>query len=375
MNKTTTFAVAKHKYFIKMERCACDFDSQSGNKQQPCEASFSSSFEVHAAIGGDPDIDEVVDLFTSISKAVLNIESDNNRPRIRSYRRARRGSVGETKTQLTAEADIIDCDKLGIYFSSEDDIRCFSIVVSILVTSTNGDLSRVSTTAENLVLAAELAFANGEFEQRLKDAEGDISVLLAEMASSNHDEEDNFQDNEEDNSQDDDDSSSISSMDSDDFDNFLETSYREYLQDQNRQEILSRIQPPTSPCTVSEFPNACPMDLEVELKSRMETKVKFDTVVRVKNTLSRHDMAPKEMYNYWISEQESLTMEERDRTLKMLTDRWRRQKEQESKEAEEDLETSSSLLLIPILPAIKQLLPKSEREGHDGYTYTISIRG
>lgn len=360
-----------------IESCVCDSDHQCICKQS-CEACSSSSFEVFAAIGGDPDIDDIVELFTSASKSVLNIENDNERPIIRSYRRsARRGSVGETKTQLSAEVDVVDCDKLGIYFSSEDGIRCFSITISILVTSTNGDLCRVSTTAENLAFAAELAFSNGEFEQRLKDIEGDLSVLLIEMAeesSSRAEEEDKFHGRDDEEY---DDSSSISSMDPDDFDDFLETSYREYLEDQNRQEILSRIQPPISPCTVSEFPTKplYPVDLEGELKSRIETKVKFDPVVRVKNTLSRHDMTPKEMYNYWSSEQESLTMDERNRTLKMLTDRWRHQKERESKEAEQDLDASSSSLLVPILPAIKQLLPESEHEGHDGYTYTISIRG
>jgi len=364
-----------------IESCVRDSDLQSICKQ-PCEACSSSSFEFFAAIGGDPDIDDVVELFTSASKSVLSIENDNERQIIRSYRRsARRGSVGETKTQLSAEVDVVDCDKLGIYFSSEDGIRCFSIIISILVTSTNGDLCRVSTTAENLAFAAELAYANGEFEQRLKARERDISVLLIEMAaetSSRAEEEDEFNGRDD---EDYDDSSSISSMDPDDFDDFLETSYREYLEDQNRQEILSRIQPPISPCTVSEFPTnyskkpLYSVDLKGELKSRIETKVKFDPVVRVKNTLSRHDMTPKEMYNYWSSEQESLTMDERNRTLKMLTDRWRHQKEQESKEAEQDLDASSSLLLVPILPAIKQLLPESEHEGHDGYTYTISIRG
>ena len=362
-----------------MESCSCDSDHQSVGKL-PCEACFSSSFEVYAAIGGDPYIDDVVDLFTSTSKAVLNIENDNDRPIIRSYSRsARRGSVGETKIQLTAEVDVVDCEKLGIYFSSEDGIRCFSIIVSILVTSSNGDLGRVSTTAENLAFAAELAFSNGEFEQRLKDKEGDFPVLLLEMASeslSKSGEEDDLQDFD---FEDDDDSSSISSMNPDDFDDFLENSYREYLQDQYRKEILSRIQPPISPCTVSEFPaeySTTPSYyLQAELKSRVETKVKFDPVVRVKNTLSRHDMTPKEMYNYWSNEQESLTMDERNKTLKMLTERWKHQREQESKEAEQDLEASSSSLLIPILPAIKQLLPESEQEGHDGYTYTISIRG
>jgi len=374
------------------ERSACYSDSQSGDKQ-PCDASFSSSFEIYAAIGGDPDINEVGDLFIAASKAVLNIQDESNRPTIRSYRRStRRNSVGETKTLVNAEVDLMDCDKLGIYFSSEDGIRCFSIVVSVLVTSDNGNLCRVSSIAENLAFAAELAFTNGEFEQRLKDAEGDISVLLVEMApesSSNGEEEGDFHDKEEeddhyDDEQEDcfydseDDSSSISSMDPNDFDDFLETSYREYLQDQNRQEILSKIQPPISPCTVLDFPaehsktSPYAIDLQGELKTRMETKVKFDPVVRVKNTLSRHDMTPKEMDKYWSSGQESLPMIVRERILKTLTDRWTQRKEQESKE--ENLEASSSSILIPILPAIKQLLPESEREGHDGYTYTMSIR-
>merc|ERR1712177_183840 len=116
-------------------------------------------------------------------------------------------------------------------------------------------------------------------------------------------------------------------MDPDDFDDFLETSYREFLEDQNRQEILSRIQPPISPCTVSEFPTEYPettpysKNFQGITKPRMEMKVKFDPVVRVKNTLSRHDMTPKEMFNYWTSEQESLTMDQRNRTLNILTDR------------------------------------------------------
>lgn len=337
---------------------ACDADCQNGDSKQSCEASVSSSFEVYAAIGGDPDVDQVDDLFIAASKSVLNIEN-------RTRRRNRRGSVtgssiSETKIQLTTEIDVIDCDKLGIYFSSEDGIRCFSIVVNILVTSSNGDLCRISTTAENLAFAAELAFTNGEFEDKLKELEVDVSVLLTEMVS-----ESSSSDNDEDVDEDDDDSSSIGSGE---FDDFLEISYREYLQNQNRQEILSRIQPSISPSTVSAFPSDCPSTIDLqngELKSRSEKKVKFDPVVRVKNTLSRHDMHPKETYDYWNGEEEFMTIEERDQILRMLTDKWTYQ--QSKKEAENEPDLSSPTLLIPVLPA-------TECEGHDGYIYTISIR-
>lgn len=342
-----------------------DADCKNDHSKQACEASVSSSFEVYAAIGGDPDVDQVDDLFIAASKSVLNIEN-------RTRRRNRRGSVtgssiSETKIQLTTEVDVIDCDKLGIYFSSEDGIRCFSIVVNILVTSSNGDLCRISTTAENLAFAAELAFTNGEFEDKLKELEVDVSVLLTEMVS-----ESSSSDNDEDVDEDDDDDDDSSSIGSGEFNDFLEISYREYLQDQNRQEILSRIQPPISPSTVSAFPSDCPstspytIDLQNgEMKSKSVKKVKFDPVVRVKNTLSRHDMNPNETYDYWNGEEEFMTIEERDRILRMLTDKWTYQ--QSKKEAENEPDLSSPTLLVPVLPA-------TECEGHDGYTYTISIR-
>jgi len=339
----------------------CESHSLNSDSKQFCEASFSSSFEIYAAIGGDPDINQVDALFITASKAVLNINNENDRTRARTTRRSTRRTSSETKTQLTTEVDIIDCDKLDIYFSSEDDIQCFSVVINILVTSSTGDLDRVSTTAENLAFAAELAFTNGEFEETLKNIEGPILVHLVEMApglSSYSDEED------------DDDSSSI---DSDEFDDFLDTSYREYLEDQSRLDILSRLKPPTSPSTVSNFPTE--YLTTNPLVETTKQKVKFNSVVRVKNTLSRHDMTPTEAADYWSGEDEFMTIEQRDRIRKMLMDKWTHQKEQESRQqTEEDLDKLTLSLRIPILPSIKQLLPATEREGDDGYTYTISIR-
>jgi len=354
-------------------------EREHDDSKQCSEASFSSSFEVYAAIGGDPDIDQVGDLFTAASKAVLDIKDESNRTRTRPTRWSTRRTVSDTKTEIATEVDVIDSEKLDIYCSSEDDIRFFAIVVNILVSSSNGDLSKAITKAENLAFAAELAFTNGEFEEKIKCVEGSISVLLLEMAP-----ESSLDDHVLDGEEEDDDYDNSSSMYSDEFDAFLEISYREYLQDQNRQEILSRLEPPTSPSAVSEFPLECSkaqskppytINLEADMKTRKEQKVKFDPVVRVKNTLSRYDMTPNESYNYWSGEDEFMTIEQRDRMLKVLTDKWTNEREQVYQEQTKgELDVLSSSLQIPVLPSIKQLLPATECEGHHEYTYTISIR-
>lgn len=346
-------------------------ERENDDSKQCSEASFSSSFEVYAAIGGDPDIDQVGDLFTAASKAVLDIKDESNRTRTRPTRRITRRTVSDTKTEIATEVDVIDSEKLDIYCSSEDDIRCFSIVVNILVSSSNGDLSKVITKAENLAFAAELAFTNGEFEEKIKCVEGSISVLLLEMAPESSLDDDVLDGEEED------DYDNSSSMDLDEFGAFLEISYLEYLQDPNRQEILSRIKPPTSPSTVLEFPSECSkvqskppftINLEADMKTRKEQIVKFDPVVKVKNTLSRHDMTPNESYNYWSGEDESMTIVQRDRMLKMLTDKWTNEREQVYQEQTKgELDVLSSSLQIPVLPS-------TECEGHHEYTYTISIR-
>lgn len=384
--------------------------SQTGSESSRSSAtSFSCSFEVYSAIGGDPEYDQVDDLFIAASKDVLNIKCDDDQTINLTSRRSFRRARSETKTQLSTDVEVIDCDKLGVYFGSEDGIVCFSVVVSILVSSKDGDVNQVSTAAKNLALAAELAIANGEFMDTLQKSEAPISVLLMEKApdSSSADENDidhyvssygeddsgdcvsscDENDNDDYASSSDadnfdfDDDDDLSSLDPGEFDDFLEISYREYLQDVNRKEILLRINPPKSPSTVSDFPSegSDPSLLEIgppysKTKRRSETKIKFNPVVRVKNTLSRHEMTPKERFNYWNGSEDSLSIKDRDRMLELLTDKWH-EEERSRKESKEGLAEMSRSFGMPVLPDIKQLLPTSEREGHDGYTYTISIRG
>ena len=396
--------------------------------------SFSSSLEIYAAVGGDPDTYEVEDLFIAGSRAVLKIDSENNR------------------TQLSAEVEVIDCDKMGVYFGSGDGIVCFSIEVTVLVTSDGQDLSRIKPIAKKLAEDAKLAVTKGDFQAALTYIEAPIEVLLMEMApdSSSSDEDDSddcaslcvqkvpdgcdvacdedenddcdvscdedenddcvalCDEDENDNCEgsydeeendgyedsidfhdfevDDDDindDDDVSSMCSTEFDAFLEVSYREYLQDVNRKEILARINPPKSPPTVSAFPPECskkcickinpPCNKENQLKPRT-SKVKFDSMVRVRNTLSRHDMTPHETYSYWFGQDEFMTKEDRAQMLKVLTEKWTIENEQKCRPESDNKDDVDASLLMPVLPQIKRLLPKAELESHDGYTYTISIK-
>jgi hypothetical protein len=419
-------------------RCNGDSDSQRCESKQSCVASFSSSFEVYAAVGGDPDADEVDTLFIEASKAVLNIEDENSGNGTQSTRRrTRRSGIEKTKKRLTANIDVIDCEKMDLYFSSDDGIRCFSIVVNIRVTSVTGDHESASTTADNLALAAGLAVTNGEFAEVVKNIESPIELLIMEMApeSSTRDVDDDDYDSYDDYSpikasfsgsfsSDDNDSDAINNSDdevdvNDDeggddfdfyeecnasiecddafvdseiieesetdcndlsssmsyFDEFLEISYRQYLQDQNRKEILAKIN--LSPNTVADFPSESSDDSPLPItppsytneagsKTRSERKIKFDPVVRVRNHLSRHDMTPSEVFSYWSGADESLTNEERDKMLKVLTDKWTHKKEQESKEQEGS--EISKALLIPVLPGMQRL-----RDFNESFTYTISV--
>jgi len=414
-------------------RCNGDSDSQRCESKQSCVASFSSSFEVYAAVGGDPDTDQVDALFIEASKAVLNIEDEKPQS---SRRRSRRSSLEKTKKRLTTNVDVIDCEKMDLYFSSDDGIRCFSIVVNIRVTSVTGDHESASTTADNLALAGGLAVTNGEFAEVVKNIESPIEVLIMEMApeSSTRDVDDDDYDSYDDYSpiresfsgsfsSDDNDSDGINNSDdevdvNDDeggddldfydecnasvecddalveseifeesetdindlsssmsyFDEFLEVSYRQYLQDLNRKEVLAKIN--LSPNTVADFPSESSDDSPLPItppytdeegsKTRSERKIKFDPVVRVRNHLSRHDMTPSEVFSYWIGADESLTNEERDKMLKVLTDKWTHKKEQEYKEQEAS--DISKALLIPVLPGMQQL-----RDFNESFTYTISV--
>ncbi len=384
-----------------------------------CKNACSSSFEVYAAVGGDPDTYDVEDLFIATSASILDIESEDDQVR------------------LSAEVDVIDCEKMGVYFGSSDGIVCFSITITILVNPDDGDLIGARATAEELTKVAESAITKGEFHEKTNNIEAEIEVLLMELspdsfpndaidsddcasscdeevnddcvascdednndvrvalcdedlndacaATCDDDENDSYEgsiDVDDFNDDNEDDEDDASSMGSTEFDGFLEMSYREYLKDVNRQKIVARIDPSKSPPTVSDFPPECSENYTFEfappcaqagqLKPRT-SKVKFDPLVRVTNTLSRHDMTPKELYSYWSGPDEFMTKKERNRMLKLLTEKWtiRKEKEQSLVESKDDIENSLS---SPILPQIKRLLPRAEREGHDGYTYTISIK-
>ena len=158
----------------------------AAKSKQSSKTSFSSSFEVYAAVGGDPDLDQVDKLFVSASKTVLNIKSDEGKSKSKkskSKRRTRKSST-LTETKVSTEVEVIDGEKLDVYFGSEDGIVCFSIQVTVTVTSMDGDLDKVTTSAENLVLAADLALASGEFMDTLQQTEAPIQVLLMEKGRS-----------------------------------------------------------------------------------------------------------------------------------------------------------------------------------------------
>ena len=112
--------------------------------------------------------------------------------------------------------------------------------------------------------------------------------------------------------------------------------------------------------------------------SRTDRNVKFNPTVNVATTLSRHDMCPNEKFQYWSSDRDDEMTED---ALQKLTEKWKVQKL--SDEIEEELSvsqhsrSSSSDKSIPlqlVCDEIKKLLPTTEREGNEGYTYTIEIQ-
>lgn len=385
--------------------------SKSSSKSNSCEASFSSSFEVYAAIGGGPDLSQVDHLYVAASKTVLNIKSEEKPSKSKKTKRRSRRSSSETETAISTEVAVIDGEKLDVFFGSEDGIVCFSIIVTVTVTAKDGDLDKVITSAENFVLAADLALASGEFMETLQQTKSPISVLLMEKApessqSNEYDEYDNIDEYEEEyndeyldgenesnesalSSYDEDSNDFISSssaenfgldeddsstsIDHNDFDGYLEVSYREYLQDKSRQETLSKLNTPHSPSTVLDFPsegsdpsllniNAIYSKEKTTLRRRSETKVKFNSVVRVKNTLAREDLTPEERFNYWSSMDEFS-----ESMIKVMTDKWHKDKELRQK--------MTRRIHMPLKDEIEQFLPSTEHEGHNEYTYTVSIRG
>ena len=382
----------------------------AAKSKQSNKASFSSSFEVYAAVGGDPGLDQVDKLFVAASKTVLNIKSDEGKSKSKKSKRRTPKTSTLTETKVSTEVEVIDGEKLDVYFGSEDGIVCFSIQVTVTVTSMDGDLNKVTTSAENLVLAADLALASGEFMDTLQQTEAPIQVLLMEKApeSSKSEEDDNYNEYDDEynnecsdeyldlkdsseyasSSYDEDSNDVISSssvenfgldedesstsLDRNDFDGFLEISYREYLQDRNRQKALSKLNTPNSPSTVLDFPsegsdpslftvNAIYSKDKTPLKRRSEPKVKFDSVVRVKNTLARHDMTPKERLNYWSLDEYC------DKVLKAMTEKWHKERA--------SIQEMTEPISMPLQEEIEQFLPSTEDEADDEYTYTVSIRG
>ena len=99
-------------------------------------------------------------------------------------------------------------------------------------------------------------------------------------------------------------------------------------------------------------------------------RVKFSPVVKVTNTLSRHDMTPKEKFEFWAGDDDHMTQKEIERIIAMLTDRWMSRRKEEALRAELSPTGEDK---NPILPEIKQRLPATEQEGNDGYTYTIPL--
>merc|ERR1712196_307405 len=106
---------------------------------------------------------------------------------------------------------------------------------------------------------------------------------------------------------------------------------------------------------------APPCKKQENLKRKSDPRVKFDSVVRVKNILSRHELTPQERFNYWCGGDNFS-----DKVLKAMTEKWHKE-EAVRRESEESISTMPRQCGMPVVPDIKQLLPSSEREGHDGY--------
>jgi len=114
--------------------------------------------------------------------------------------------------------------------------------------------------------------------------------------------------------------------------------------------------------------------------------VKFNQTVNVATCLSRHDMAPGDKYAYWASSDDA---DMTDQMLHMLNKKWTSDKKAEEKHsataASHKMPTNAVFRRVSnedkyvstrrtSLDMIKKLLPAEEREGNDGYTYTVGIR-
>ncbi len=116
------------------------------------------------------------------------------------------------------------------------------------------------------------------------------------------------------------------------------------------------------------------------MSTRSDRSVRFNSTVQVATCLSRHEMNPKEKFDYWSGDGDE---EMSDDLLKMLMQKWTVRKRIEDVESEliarkkEDKNLLGEDTPLPshlVSDCIKQRLPTSEREGSEGYTYTIGIQ-
>lgn len=71
----------------------------------------------------------------------------------------------------------------------------------------------------------------------------------------------------------------------------------------------------------------------IRVEEELPTKfVQFNPVVRVKRTMSRHDMSPNEKYAYWSSDHDDYDEYITEQILARLTEEWIRKKEEDYKE-------------------------------------------
>jgi hypothetical protein len=107
--------------------------------------------------------------------------------------------------------------------------------------------------------------------------------------------------------------------------------------DIDKQVVIADVEHNDSVRTVSTAAETVAIDYEL-LKTASTTimeepkYVKFDPVVRVKSTLSRHDMTPNEKYIYWKSGNDDYDENITEQILARLTEEWTRKREEESKE-------------------------------------------
>ena len=99
-----------------------------------------------------------------------------------------------------------------------------------------------------------------------------------------------------------------------------------------------------------------------------ERSVKFNPTVNVKVTLSRYDMCPQEKFSYWAGDGDEDMDEE---FIEMLNEKWAVRKQVQ--DLAEEL-SSHSRGSDGFLGDIERLLPSEEREGEEGYTYTVGIQ-